>query len=147
MKRLLVLAGGAALLVALLTDTLAMLGRHLQWPLLGSIEIVQVAVLVAACSALLVATLAGVHASVHLLLDRAPPRLKRGLQRAHSAGAVLLVASLLMGSLWLTLDLWRGHEESELLRIGYRPLRVLTLLAFAGLLGLFLRQLLRGGRR
>jgi hypothetical protein len=31
---------------------------------------------------------------------------------------------LLVGSGWIAADLWNGHEESELLRIPYRPLRV-----------------------
>jgi hypothetical protein len=55
--RALVWLAGGALLVAMATDTMAMLGRHLRLPLLGSIEIVQAAVLVAASGALLLATI------------------------------------------------------------------------------------------
>jgi TRAP-type C4-dicarboxylate transport system permease small subunit len=146
-QRALVLAGGGALFVALAVDTLAMLGRHLRLPLLGSIEIVQAAVLVAACSALLVATTSHVHARVHLLLDRASPRVRQALQFFHGFCALVLAIALLLGSYWLTRDLWSGFEESELLHIPYRPLRVITLGTLAGLTGLLLVRGLRWWRR
>lgn len=147
LHRFLVLVGGAALLVALGVDTFAMAGRHLGLPLIGSIEIVQVAVLVAGAAALLIATLAGVHARVHLLLDRAPLRLRTAMHRLHGLCAGLLLIALLVGSYWLLADLWHGQEESEVLKLPYRPLRVLTLLALLGMLGAFLRQLWRPGAR
>ena len=45
-KRWIIWVGGAAMLVATGTDTLAVLGRNFGLPLIGSIEIVQAAVLV-----------------------------------------------------------------------------------------------------
>jgi len=143
LHRFLVLVGGAALLVAVGVDTSAMAGRHLRLPLLGSIEIVQFAVLIAGASALLIATLAGVHARVHLLLDRAPPRLRAAMHRLNAVSASLLVVALIIGSVWLLTDLWYGQEESELLKLPYRPLRVITLLALLGMLWAFLLQLWR----
>jgi len=146
-QRALVLVGGAGLFVALAVDTFAMLGRHLRLPLLGSIEIVQAAVLVAACSALVVATLANAHARVHLLQRRAAPRVRDALEIFHGACALLFVISLLLGSYWLTRDLWPGFEESELLRIPYRPLRVLTLATLAALTAMLVWRTLRRWRR
>ncbi len=58
----LVIVGGGALLAAMAIDGLAVIGRHVGWPLLGSIEAVQAAVLVSGCVALLVATRARRHA-------------------------------------------------------------------------------------
>jgi TRAP-type C4-dicarboxylate transport system permease small subunit len=136
------LAGGA-LLVAMLVDTLAMLGRQIGLPLIGSIELVQAAVLLAGSGALIVATLAAAHARVNLLLDRLPDRQRRWFERAHALAAALLFAALLAGSAWIAIDLWNGYEESELLRIPYRPLRVALVLALFALLLLTLRRALK----
>jgi TRAP-type transport system small permease protein len=145
MKALVWIAGGA-LLLAMGIDTAAMLGRHLRAPLLGSIELVQATVLIAACGALLLASIAGTHARVHLLLDRLSPYLRTLLGSLHSLAAIALLIALMMGSLWIAMDLWRGHEESELLRIPYKPLRMVTLVTLLALIGVFLRALWRKGR-
>jgi hypothetical protein len=47
-------------------------------------------------------------------------------------------------SLWIASDLWQGHEQSELLRIPYKPLRIVAVLATAAVAVVFLRQLLSG---
>lgn len=137
----LVWVAGGALLVAMTTDTLAMLGRHLRIPLLGSIEIVQAAVLLAASGSLLLATALDAHARVHLLQRRLAPGARLGFERFSLLAAIGLVLALLAGSLWITIDLWHGHEESELLRIPWKPLRVIVLLLLSGLLGILLRRL------
>ena len=41
------------------------------------------------------------------------------------------------------LDLWNGHEESELLHIPYRPLRVALVLVLVALLLDAIRQIVR----
>lgn len=146
LRNALVWVAGGALLLAMVTDTLAMLGRGLHWPLLGAIEVVQAAVLFGAAGALLIATLEHAHAHVHLLLDRLPAPWRAALERLHSAMAVLLFAGLLAGSAWLALDLWNGHEESELLRIPYRPLRVALVLTLLYLLWLSCRRMLGRAR-
>jgi TRAP-type C4-dicarboxylate transport system permease small subunit len=138
----LVWVAGGALLVAMVVDTTAMLGRQLHWPLLGAIELVQAAVLFGSAGALLLASLEHSHARVHLLLDRLSPRWQAALSRLHSALALLLYAGLLAGSAWLAMDLWNGHEESELLRIPYRPLRIAVVMTLLALLGLSVRRLL-----
>ena len=137
---LLIWLAGGALLVAMLVDTLAMIGRQIGLPLIGSIELVQAAVLLAGSGALIVATLAAAHARVNLLLDRLPDRQRHWFERAHALAAALLFAALLAGSAWIAVDLWNGHEESELLRIPYRPLRVALVLALFVLLILTLRR-------
>jgi TRAP-type C4-dicarboxylate transport system permease small subunit len=143
----LVWVGGGALLLAMLVDTLAMLGRQFDRPLLGAIEIVQAAVLIGAAGALLMAALEGAHARVHLLLQRLPPASRLWLGRVHALSATLLWAALLAGSLWITIDLWHGHEHSELVGIPYRPLRVITVLVLLLLLVHALRHVWRGERR
>jgi TRAP-type C4-dicarboxylate transport system permease small subunit len=146
LREALVWVAGGALLVAMVVDTTAMLGRQLHWPLLGAIELVQAAVLFGSAGALLLASLEHSHARVHLLLDRLSPRWQAVLSRLHSALALLLYAGLLAGSAWLAMDLWNGHEESELLRIPYRPLRIALVLTLLTLLGLSVRRLLEKAR-
>jgi TRAP-type C4-dicarboxylate transport system permease small subunit len=143
LRSLLIWIAGGALLAAMLVDTLAMIGRQIELPLIGSIELVQAAVLIAGSGALIVATLDAAHARVNLLLDRLPASLRRAFERVHAAAAAVLFAALLAGSAWIALDLWSGHEESELLRIPYRPLRLTLVLALVVLLLLSLRRILK----
>jgi TRAP-type C4-dicarboxylate transport system permease small subunit len=140
-RRGLVWFGGIGLLVAMVTDTLAMLGRHLRMPLIGSIEIVQCAVLVAASASLVLATQHRSHARVHLLLDRLSPAALRRAERLNALAGALFTLALLAGSVWIAADLWRGHEESELLRIPYRPLRIVVALMLAALAIINVRRL------
>ena len=146
-KTWLVWTAGGALLVAVAVDTLAMMGRQVRIPLVGSIEIVEAAVLVAAAGGLVVATVGGVHARVSLFFDRAPPELRSAMQRFHAVAACLLFTALLAGTVWIAADLWAGHEESELLRIPYKPLRIVAALSLAGLLCLAVLDLFRRGRQ
>lgn len=139
----LVWTAGGALLLATAVDTLALLGRHVHVPLLGSIEIVQAAVLIASAGALLVATVFDSHARVHLL-QRLPASVRRQLDRVHTLAGVVVVLALLAGSAWITADLWHGHEESELLRIPWLPLRLIVLLTLLSLVGVLLRRLIAG---
>ena len=132
-RTLLVWLSGGALLVAMAVDTIAMIGRQIHVPLIGSIEIVQAAVLFAGAGGLIVAALDQAHARVHLVLDRLPPVWRNRIERLHAIAAAVVYAALLAGSLWIAADLWRGHEESELLRIPYRPLRVAVVLMLIAL--------------
>ena len=143
LRDLLIWIAGGALLVAVAVDTLAMIGRQVAIPLIGSIEIVQAVVLFAAAGGLIVATLDGAHARVNLVLERLPPLWRERVQKLHALAAVLLFAALLAGSAWIAADLWSAHEESELLRIPYRPLRIALVFSLAVLLLLWLRGLTR----
>ncbi len=142
----LILAGGAALIVAVATDALAVIGRHVGLPLLGSIEIVQAAVLVGSAVAILVATIEVRHAAVHLLVDRMGPTAKDILMRFSRAVAALLFLALIAGSVWVASDLWTGREESELLRIPYGVLRVIEIAALIATFLVLVVQLARSPR-
>lgn len=131
----LVWIAGGALLLAMVVDTAAMLGRQLHWPLLGAIEIVQAAVLFGSAGALLLAALEHSHARVHVLLNRLPESWRSRLALLHAACALILYLGLLSGSAWLAFDLWNGHEHSELLHLPYRPLRAAVVLTLLVLLG------------
>jgi TRAP-type C4-dicarboxylate transport system permease small subunit len=138
--RALVIVGGTALLLAVATDALAVVGRHVGHPLLGSIEFVQATVLVASSTALVIATLARRHAVVHLLVNRLEGRTKIWVERIGQLCGVILFLLFFSGSAWIAIDMWGGHEESELLRIPFAPLRLIGL---AGLLAgalIFARQ-------
>jgi TRAP-type C4-dicarboxylate transport system permease small subunit len=145
-RQWLVWLGGGALLVAMAVDTLAMLGRTFQVPLLGAIEIVQASVLIAASGALVIAALDEAHARVRLVLDRLPAGWRHSAERCYALAALLFYGALLAGSVWIAADLWGGHEESELLRIPYRPLRVVVVVVLFVLTVRALVQL-RGRRR
>lgn len=142
-RTLLIWIPGGALLLATATDTIAMLGRQIHVPLLGAIELVQAAVLVGACGALLLAALAHSHARVHLLVDRLTAPTRGILDRLHAVSTAVLYAALLVGSTWIAIDLWHGHEESELLHIPYRPLRVILVATLLLLLLHSLQQIFK----
>src|SRR6478735_151223 len=105
LRRLAVWVGGAALIAATVIDTLAVIGRNVGLPVLGSIELVQAAVLVSGIFGLIFATAGDDHARVRLLTDRHP----RGGALADVLGPLsmaLFFAALLTGSVWLAADLW-----------------------------------------
>ncbi len=124
--------GAAALLAAVTVDATAVVARHIGRTLTGSIEIVQAAILIASSSALLAATLARRHATVHLLVDRLGPRIRGVAMRCSRGLSALFFALLAAGEIWIAADLWNGHEESELLHIPYAPLRLLAIVAALG---------------
>lgn len=117
--------GAAGLVTATVIETIAVSGRWLSVPLHGALEIIQAAVLITSCVAMLTATLEGTHATVHMLLNRLGPRFRLVLVRAASFISFACFASLTVASIWLTIEHWDGHEASELLHIPFRPLRIL----------------------
>lgn len=129
-KNWIVWLGGAAMIAATATDTVAVIGRNLGAPLLGSIEIVQAAVLVSGTAALVLATLGDSHARVKLVTRRLGPRAKPVSRWLAGLASLAVFTALAWGSIWLAADLWHGAERSELLGIPWRALR---LLANAGL--------------
>src|SRR6188508_128215 len=130
LRRLAVWTGGAALLAATAIDTFAVIGRNVGLPMVGSIELVQAAVLVSGVFGLIFATAGDDHARVRILTDR----LSRGRAFANAVGPLsmaLFFAALLVGSVWLAADLWHGHERSELLGVSWRALRLIANLGLA----------------
>jgi TRAP-type C4-dicarboxylate transport system permease small subunit len=142
--RLLVIVGGGALLLAMAVDAIAVAGRHLGMPLLGSIELVQASVLVSAAMAMVVATIARTHAVVHLVVDRVSRLRRRQMLWANALLSAVLFLAFLVGTAWLCWEMWSHHEQSDVLRIPFRPLRIILVLSCAALAAIFLHQAIKG---
>lgn len=140
--RVLVGAGGLALLAAMGIDVAAMLGRHTGLPLLGSIELVQAAVLLSGAAALVVATLARTHAAVNLLLGRARPALRARVERVNDLLGAVYYLALAGGSSWIAAEQWHGFESGELIGLSYRPLRLALIAAALAIAAICLRRAL-----
>ncbi|WP_298287717.1 TRAP transporter small permease subunit [Novosphingobium sp.] len=138
------LTGGIALLAATGIDTISVIGRHVGLPFRGSIELVQVAVLVAGTLALLVATVDRSHAKVHLLVDRMNEPARAMLDRVSALLGALFFAALLAGAAWLMADLWGGHEESEVVGVPWRWMRLFANVVFLAIILALLGQAVRG---
>ena len=139
-QRWLFYVGAAGLLFAIGADAVAVLGRHLGIPLLGSIELMQAAILLASSAAIVLATVANKHAVVHLLIDRLSPRRRAVMERVHALLSAVFFAALGVGSLWIAYDLRDGHEQSELLRIPYAPLRIVSIVAVLAVAAIYLAR-------
>ena len=135
--------GAIGLVTATVIDTIAVSGRWLSLPLHGALEIIQAAVLLTACASMVIATLEGTHATVHLLLNRVGPRMQRLLSRVASVIGVVFFAGLTVASVWLTIEHWDGHEESELLHIPFRPLRILCSLSMLIIVAVFAYRVIK----
>jgi TRAP-type transport system small permease protein len=138
--------GAIALLTAMVVDTLAVIGRHVGITLLGSIEWVQAAMLLASSAALVAATLSKQHASVHLLIDRLPPRWRRVAALLGSTLSIVFFVCLAAGSIWIAHDLWGAREASDLLHIPFAPLRLASIAALLMATLAFAAQWLREWR-
>lgn len=144
LDRAVFLVGSTGLLAAMFADSLAVLGRHVGLPLIGSIEIVQASVVLLASAAMVGATLHGKHARAHLVVDRLRQRGRRlllGAADVVSAGVFLWFAA---GSLWIAAEMRDGHEHSELLHIPWSWLRVTWIAASLLIAAVFLVRALRG---
>ncbi len=147
LARIAFVIGAAGLVVATATDALAVLGRHTGFSLLGSIEIVQCSVILAASAAMIGATVQGAHASVHIFTERMQPAAAARLARVAALLGALLFASTAVGSAWVASDLWGAYERSELLGIPLRGFRLVWIGAALVVTGTFLRAAFRGGRQ
>lgn len=138
--------GAGGLVLAMAVETLAVLGRHVGIPLLGALEIIQACILLMASTAMLSATLNKGHATVTLLTARVGERARDFLHAfAHLLSALFFVG-LATGALWLAVESWNDYEQSELLHIPYRPLRIVSLVAAAAIALVFLRDMWRSLR-
>lgn len=132
--------GSAGLLLATAADSIAVLGRHTGFALIGSIEIVQAAIVFIAASSMVSVTLSRGHAAVHILTDRLTPSRRASFARIANLLGVLALLLLAAGSMILLADLWNGHERSELLHIPLRWFRLLMIAALVFVAILFVRQ-------
>lgn len=135
--RIVFVMGSLGLAGALVTDSVAVAGRHLQIPLLGSVELVQAFVVIAASAAMLAATLSGDHASVRVLTERMSETWRGRFDRIAAMAGALLFAALAVGSAWIMWDLRDGAEETELLRIPLVWLRAFWLVSAMACCGMF----------
>lgn len=142
-RGLLFYAGSAGLLCMMLVEAAAVIGRHIGMPVTGALEIVQAAIVPAACAAMLIATLRGAHAAVHMLAERQPPSTRRWMERTAAVLAGLLFAALGGGGTWLAVEYWNSYEQSEVLHIPFRPLRALIAITAAALAAAFLYRAFR----
>lgn len=142
-RGLLFYIGATGLLTMMVVETAAVIGRRIGMPITGALEIAQVAIVPAACAAMLIATLQGAHAAVHMLTDRMPESAQRWVFGFGSVLAGLCFAALAGGSTWLALEYWNSFEESEVLDIPFRPLRALVALAAAALSLVFFHRTMR----
>lgn len=137
------LLGSFGILAATLADGLGVAGRHTGIPFLGSIELVQAAVVLLAATSMFVVTVKGGHATVHMLTARLSAQradLLRRLGALLSGLAFLLIAA---GSAWVAAELWSGFEQTELLHIPLRWLRLVWVVFALLVAGAFLRAALR----
>lgn len=139
--------GSAGLLCMVVVEAAAVVGRHLGLPLTGALEIVQAAIVPAACAAMLLATLRGAHATVHLLTERLPPAARRRIERTGALLAALFFAAMCAGGTWLAVEYWNSQEQSEVLHIPFRPLRAAIALTGAALAVAFLYRAFRPERK
>lgn len=139
--------GSAGLLVAMGADALAVLGRHIGFTLPGSIEVFQVAAVVALSVAILLASLNDRHAAVDLLVGRASPRLGKILFLTGRLTLALTFMLLCAGSIWVSADLWSTREMTELLAIPLRPFRLFWIACSGAVAVHFAVQFVRGLRR
>lgn len=146
LRRIAVWTGGAALLAATAVDTLAVVGRNIGLPLVGSIELVQAAVLVSGVFGLIFATAGDDHARVRIVTDRLG-RLRRTVDLLGPLSMALFFAALLAGTVWLAADLWDGHERSELLGVSWRALRLTANLGLAACIIVALAAMFGRNRR
>jgi TRAP-type C4-dicarboxylate transport system permease small subunit len=138
--------GSAGLLCMMLVEAAAVIGRHVGMPVTGALEIVQAAIVPAACAGMLIATLRGAHAAVHMLTDRLPPAARRWIDRFGTLLAAAFFAAMCGGAAWLAAEYWDTYEQSEVLHIPFRPLRALVALTGAALALAFLHRAFRPGK-
>jgi TRAP-type C4-dicarboxylate transport system permease small subunit len=146
MPRSLFYLGSAGLLTVMIVEAIAVVGRHIRYPLLGALEIVQAAIVPTACAAMVITTLCQAHAVVHLLLDRLPQPARGWTRRAGWFAAGVLFAALCTGEVWLTSDFWNSFEETDVLRIPLQPLRILVTVTAGLLAAVFFHRAARADR-
>lgn len=139
--------GSAGLLTVMLVEAAAVIGRHIGKPVLGALELCQAAIVPAACAAMLIATLRGAHATVHMVTERLPAAARFWADRAGALLAAIYFAALCAGAIWLAMEYWDGYEQTEVLGIPFRPLRALVAISAVTLTLLFLRNAFRSRSR
>jgi TRAP-type C4-dicarboxylate transport system permease small subunit len=121
---LIIATGSIGLAGAMVTDGLAVAGRHLGLPFAGSIEISQAFVIIMAASAIAYASLDDHHAAVDLVFQRLPKWLQCAALRVNAFLTLAFFAALIAGSGWILTEGWAGGEQTELLHVPLRWFRL-----------------------
>jgi TRAP-type C4-dicarboxylate transport system permease small subunit len=136
--------GSLGLLAATAADSLAVAGRHTGIHLVGSIELVQAAVVLLAATAILMVTIGRGHATVHIVTERMSKPGAAHLARITDLVSAIAFLILAAGSAWVLAELWDGFEQTELLHIPLRWLRLLWVVFAVLVAGYFARDALKG---
>jgi TRAP-type transport system small permease protein len=141
--------GAIGLLLAMSVEAVAVLGRHIGVPFFGALELIQTAILLTASAAMVSTTISNTHARVTLLTERIGPGARAVLNRLSALLSAAFFCGLAAGALWLAVDSWNEYEQSELLHIPFRPLRVISFAAMIAIAVLFVIDVFkpRGERR
>jgi TRAP-type C4-dicarboxylate transport system permease small subunit len=139
--------GAAGLLAVMVIEVIAVIGRHIRVPLLGALELAQAAIVPAACASMIIASMTGAHAAVHLVTERMPEPLRHSLSPLSAILSGVFFSGLAVASCWLTHEFWDSFEETDVLHIPFRPLRlIVSACAVALALSFFHRGLRRAER-
>lgn len=123
----LLITGSVGLIGSMLTDTLAVAGRHAGLPVLGSIEVMQAFIAIGAASGIAYASMSATHAAVDLVFHRLPVTLQRVAHRGAALLGFLFVAALVAGSAWIVWEYRDAQEQTEILHIPIQWLRAFWL--------------------
>ncbi len=115
--------GSFALLATTLLVVISVLGRHLQIPLPGSVEMVEALIVLVASSSLLLATFDKAHAAARLFVEKMSPVTQQAVEKFGLLMGAIFIVALLIGSVWLIIEYWYAHEATHLLGIPIAPLR------------------------
>jgi TRAP-type C4-dicarboxylate transport system permease small subunit len=138
--------GAGSLLFATFVETFAVIGRHVGIPLVGALELMQASILFLSCTAMVAATINQSHASVTLVISRVGPGWQRLLHSFSCLLSAVFFTAIAAGSVWVLSETWYDHEASELLRIPFRPLRMISIVATVAIIVIFLRDMFRSRR-
>lgn len=116
--------GSVGLIGSMLTDVVAVTGRHTGWPFGGSIEVSQAFIAIGAASAIAYASMSATHAAVDLVFHRLPISAQRIAHRGAAVLGFLFVAGLVTGSAWIAWEYRGAAETTEILRIPIQWLRL-----------------------
>jgi len=132
--------GAIGLVGAMFTDVIAVIGRQIGIPFLGSVEIAQICVVLIGATSLVAATSAREHANVRVITERLPAGVQSFLARIAHVASAAFFALLLAGSAWIAWELRNGAEQTELLTFPVVVLRAVWLACAAICVVLFLRH-------
>lgn len=133
--------GGLSLLGAALIDTGSVLARNLATSIHGSIELIQVAILIGGALGLVIAVASRTYARVHLLTDRLSDAGKSRMDRFAALAVAAFFLCILAGAGWIAADLWNGQELSEVMGVPWRWMRLFANLCFAAAVIILLRHI------